>query len=235
MKASDFTRWAGPRAAHIETAVTVVTAVTAGHNPSVSKGFGSGGAVTTTSKTMVTAVTNGEPEASAVTVVTTPPQARLPETSFKNEGGNRGDQGNRAEENIEGALDQERAPIIECDAGVPSSWAEGFAGLDPERPPSGVPLMRWQQFIDDTGRFLDGGFAEKAVMLGWGAFDLFGCDRDRPFDRIDQQGLCWLIAGNRLVDLSENGAVIETWTGACQNWRRKPGTPGRVLAWELMP
>jgi hypothetical protein len=66
---------------------------------------------------------------------------------------------------------------------------------------------------------------------------LFGCDRDRPFARIDRQGLCWLIAGNRLVDLSENAAIIETWTGARQTWWRKSSDIGRVLAlgWLLEP
>jgi hypothetical protein len=96
-----------------------------------------------------------------------------------------------------------------------------------------VPLRRWQQFIDDVGRFLDSGFAEKASAFGWEAFDIFGCDRDRPFARIDQQGSCWLIAGNRLVDLSENTAIIQTWTGQQQAWRRKPNAAGKVLAWEL--
>jgi hypothetical protein len=129
----------------------------------------------------------------------------------------------------------ERSAIIENDAGVPRGWAEAYARLNPARPPAAVPLRRWMQFIDDIGRFFDGGFAEKAAALGWTALDLFGCDRDKPFVRIDRQGLCWLIAGGRLVDFSENAAIIETWTGARQTWRRKPSEPGRVLAWELMP
>jgi hypothetical protein len=127
----------------------------------------------------------------------------------------------------------ERAAIVEYGAAVPRSWAEGFARLDPARPPADVPLRRWQQFIDDVGRFLDSGFAEKATALGWGAFDIFGCDRDKPFARIDRQGMCWLIAGNRLVDLSEDRAIIQTWTGQHQTSRRKPSEAGRVLAWEL--
>ena len=97
-----------------------------------------------------------------------------------------------------------------------------------------MPLRRWQTFIDDVGRFLDSRFAEKAAALGWGPYELFGCDRDRPFARIDQLGLCWLLAGNRLVDLSESEAVIEIWTtGAWQTYRRKLGEPGRVLASDL--
>jgi hypothetical protein len=128
---------------------------------------------------------------------------------------------------------EERAAIVEYGAAVPRSWAEGFARLDPARPPADVPLRRWQQFIDDVGRFLDSGFAARAAALGWGPFDIFGCDRDRPFARIDQQGLCWLVTGNRVVSLFENAAVIQTWTGQRQMWRRKPSEPGRVLAWEL--
>jgi hypothetical protein len=128
---------------------------------------------------------------------------------------------------------EERAAIVEYGAAVPRSWAEGFARLDPARPPADVPLRRWQQFIDDVGRFLDSGFAARAAALGWGPFDIFGCDRDRPFARIDQQGLCWLVTGNRVVSLFENAAVIQTWTGQRQTWRRKPSEPGRVLAWEL--
>jgi hypothetical protein len=134
---------------------------------------------------------------------------------------------------VAAALDEERAAIVAYGGGAPRAWAEGFAQLDPDRPPADVPPRRWQQFIDDASRFLDSGFAVRAAALGWGAFDIFGCDRDRPFARIDQQGLCWLIAGNRLVDLSEKTAIIETWTGARQTWHRKPSEGGRVLAWEL--
>ncbi|HJU19826.1 MAG TPA: hypothetical protein VJ770_25510 [Stellaceae bacterium] len=63
-------------------------------------------------------------------------------------------------------------------------------------------------YSDTPGRrFLDGGFAKKAAALGWGPFDLFGCDRDRPFVRIDQAGLLWALNGDRLIALSENAAA----------------------------
>jgi hypothetical protein len=139
-----------------------------------------------------------------------------------------------AGDSVTAALDEERAAIVAYGAGAPLAWVEGSARLDPDRPPADVPPRRWRQLIDDVNRFLDGGFAVRAAALGWGACDIFGCDRDRPFARIDQQGLCWLIAGNRLVDLSEKTAIIETWTGARQTWHRKPSEAGRVLVWELV-
>jgi len=125
--------------------------------------------------------------------------------------------------------------IVEHEGGVPRAWAEGFARLHPDRPPGDVPVKRWLRFIDDIGLFLDSGWAEQAAALGWGPYDLFGCDRDRPFARIDQAGLLWLLNGDKLIALTEDAATIETRTGARQTYRRKPNDPGRVLAWELMP
>jgi hypothetical protein len=52
--------------------------------------------------------------------------------------------------------------------------------------PGDVPPRRWLRFIDDCGHFLDGGWAARAKELGWGPLDLFGCDRERPFARIDR-------------------------------------------------
>jgi hypothetical protein len=132
-----------------------------------------------------------------------------------------------------GATQEERAAIVEYDGNIPRAWAEGFARLDLNRPPGAVPTKRWRCFVDDVGRFVDGPFCAVAATLGWGSFDLFGCDRTRPFARIDQAGLLWLLNGDKLIALTENTASIETQTGARQTYRRKPNEPGRVLAWEL--
>jgi hypothetical protein len=131
-------------------------------------------------------------------------------------------------------VEEERTAIVEHDGRIPRSWAEGFARLHPDRPSGDVPLLRWQQFVDDIGKFLDGGWAEKAAALNWGPLALFGCDRDKPFARVDCSGLLWLLNGRRLVALSENTAAIETRTGARQTFRRRPAAVGDVvLAWEL--
>lgn len=132
-----------------------------------------------------------------------------------------------------GEAKEERAAIVEHDGKIPRAWAEGFARLDPDQPPGDVPPRRWLRFIDDVGLFLDSPFCPVAAALGWGPFDLFGCDRERPFARIDQKGLLWSLDGDRLVMLAEGAATIETRTGTRQTWRRKPAGPGRVLAWEL--
>jgi hypothetical protein len=131
-----------------------------------------------------------------------------------------------------GEAAEERAAIVEHDGRIPRTWAEGFARLHPDRAPGDLSLRRWQRFIDDMGIFLDR-WAAYAAALGWGPFDLFGCDRDRPFARIDQAGLLWLLNGDKLIALTENTAIIEGLAGARHTYRRKPNIPGRVLAWEV--
>ena len=130
--------------------------------------------------------------------------------------------------------EEERAAIIEFDGGAPRAWAEALARLDPDKPPGDVPARRWLRFIDDCGRFIDGSWAERATSLGWGPLDLFGCDRERPFARIDRLGLLWLLNGRKLLALTEDTAVIETSRSGRLNYRRGLTEVGRVvLAWEL--
>jgi hypothetical protein len=126
----------------------------------------------------------------------------------------------------------ERAAIVEFNGGIPRAWAEGFARLDCAAPPADVPPGRWRQFIDDAGRFLDE-WAATAAALGWEAADLFGCNNLKPYDRIDQAGLLWLLNGDRLISLTDDIAVFETRSSVRQAYRRRPKQPGQALAWDL--
>jgi hypothetical protein len=131
---------------------------------------------------------------------------------------------------------EERAAIAEHDGRAPRPWAEALVRLDPAHPPGDVPPRRWVQFIDDCGRFLDEGWAEQCATLGWGPLDLFGCDRERPWARIDHAGLLWLLNGRKLLALTADMAIIEGPTGGRTRYYRRcaPIEPGRVvLAWEL--
>jgi hypothetical protein len=134
------------------------------------------------------------------------------------------------------ALFDERAAIIEFDGGASRTWAEALARLNPASSPGEVSARRWVQFIDDCGRFLDNGWGSRAEALGWEPFDLFGCDRDRPFARIGRAGLLWLINGGKLVALTTETAKIETSAGHRQTFQRRPTEIGSVvLAWDFDP
>jgi hypothetical protein len=125
---------------------------------------------------------------------------------------------------------------IEYGGKAPRAWVEGLARLDPTKPPPDISSQRWLRFIDDCSRFLDAGWAARAAELGWGPLDLFGCDRERPFVRIDHLGLLWLLNGGAIIELHRDRAVIETYTGTCQGYRRSPLDIDRVvLAWQLAP
>ena len=93
--------------------------------------------------------------------------------------------------------------------------------LDPERPPGDVPPRRWAQFIADATAFRSSGFADQARALGWTDADLFGCDDERPFARIDCLGLIWLLNGDRLLALTADAAVIETKGGSRLTFRKR--------------
>lgn len=131
-----------------------------------------------------------------------------------------------------GPNDGERAAIIEVDAGVPRAWAEGYALLLAQPGPGGVAPDRWQVFLDDCGRFLDG-WAVKAAALGWQAHDLFTLADTKPADRIDLAGLCWLLQGRQLVALTERTAAIKTASGAIQRFYRTDLQPGQRVAWAI--
>jgi hypothetical protein len=134
-----------------------------------------------------------------------------------------------------GDVEEERAAIAEYDGGAPRAWAEALARLDPAYPPGDVLLKRWVQFIDDCGRFLDEGWAVCAARLGWEPIDLFGCNRIKPFARINRAGLLWLLNGRKLLALSADAAAIATASGSYHTFRRHMREPGGVPAWELSP
>ena len=101
--------------------------------------------------------------------------------------------------------------------------------LDPDQPLGDSPPRRWAQLLADTEALIAGGWAAQARALGWTALDLFGCDPDRPFARIDQQGLCWLLNGRKVIALTATAATIETPTGARLTYRRSPSRKDQML------
>ena len=46
-------------------------------------------------------------------------------------------------------------------------WAAEVSRLDPNRPPHGVPMLRWRSFIADAAAFVQSTWAARAVLLGW--------------------------------------------------------------------
>jgi hypothetical protein len=72
------------------------------------------------------------------------------------------------------------------------------------------------------------------MSLGWGPLDLFGCDRIKPFARLDRAGLVWLIGGRELLALTTDMVVISNSSGGNLTFYRRRRETGGVLAWELI-
>lgn len=126
----------------------------------------------------------------------------------------------------------ERAAIVEEGAGVPQSWAEGFAAVCCMPPPAGFAPARWQRIVDAAGTFLDR-WADVAIACGWTDLDVFGCDPDRPDARFDCMGIVLLLDRCEVAGIDERGADLVSATGARQRYRRRPLPAGTVSLWEL--
>jgi hypothetical protein len=127
----------------------------------------------------------------------------------------------------------ERAAIVECEAGIPRRWAEGFAALATMPVPSGFAPERWRRVIDAVGKFLDRWSAE-AIRCGWSDLDLFGINPDRPDARFDATGLTLSLDRCEVVSIDDEGADLVTETGARQRYRRRELPFDTVNIWDLM-
>lgn len=129
---------------------------------------------------------------------------------------------------------EERTAIIDA-SGIPREWAEGFAHMDTMARPPGIALWRWQQIVDDAGRFLDQ-WGREAAALGWSPLDVFGVHREAPLARTDRMGLALLIGGGEVTAITCHSATIRTTGGALQSFRRRPAAEaGQIALWQLSP
>jgi hypothetical protein len=118
---------------------------------------------------------------------------------------------------------------------IPRQWVDGVVHLDYNRPPAGVPLIRWRLLINDCHKFLaaEENWAERAAILGWDAFALFGCHRSRPLEHLRSVGLLWAINGGKLVELHGDWAIIERQPDKSRQvyHRRRHGEAQVKLPW----
>ena len=134
---------------------------------------------------------------------------------------------------IEGMADgaESTPPSFDC-TGAPDEWIDGVLQLHTMRRPQGVTAVRWRHVQFDATRFLDR-WATQAMALGWTANDVFGVNRDSPFERLDAAGLVRLLDSREIAVLTTSEAVIAGKNGAIQTYRRQTPTAAQVLLWEL--
>lgn len=126
---------------------------------------------------------------------------------------------------------EQRAGVIERDGDIPREWAEGFAYMLTMRRSTGFGISRWEELLDDAGRFIDT-WARQASALGWTTADVFGIHPTLPEARHDMKGLIAVLRGGRVVAMSESGAVIQSPTGARHSFRRLPSDVRPASLWD---
>jgi hypothetical protein len=126
----------------------------------------------------------------------------------------------------------QRAALIEYGAGVPRTWAEGYAALSSMPSPAGFSSERWSRIVDAAGIFIDR-YVGIAIECGWSDLDVFGCDADRPDARFDCMGLVLLLDRCEVIGIDEDGADLVTETGTRQRYRRRPLPANTVSLWAL--
>lgn len=126
---------------------------------------------------------------------------------------------------------EERAAIIQYEAGVPRDWAEGYARLLCIERPEAISPRRWQQILDDGGYFLER-WARQAAQLDWSLLEVFGVSPKAPEHRLDMLGLVPSLCGCRVVMLTAEAATIQAGPDHTLRIFRRVERGGRPI-WEL--
>ncbi len=138
--------------------------------------------------------------------------------------------------NAEPELWQERAAIIEHEAGIPRKWAEAFARVDCMEKPAAIKKDCWQRIKDTIGRMLDtpehiNGFERH----GWAVGDIFGCHARAPQTRLDAMGLVFLLRAHEVISVVDSNTIalknIHNGNQLC--FTRRTNTQEGVMLWEL--
>ena len=132
---------------------------------------------------------------------------------------------------------QERAAIIEHEAGIPREWAEAFARVCCMPRPASLSAASWQRVIDHAGRMLDNpSILRDLVRHGWGLADVFSVHPRAPEHRQDAKGLLMLMQEAEVISvINEQVIGLRHKEGGAMLYYRRPlsRTPGRVMIWEM--
>ena len=121
-----------------------------------------------------------------------------------------------------------------------SRFGRTYKALE-QRCPDYVPVMRWQQAVEDGKRFLTVR-GDQAEALGWSARDLFGLHTPHAephpsyqrLSRYDCTGLIWLLEGRAVAALAADTATIRNpTTGTVTTYTRSRGWGRWATVWTI--
>jgi len=129
---------------------------------------------------------------------------------------------------------EQRAAIIEHDAGIPREWAEAFARMDCCQRPAQISDKAWQNIKHYTGLLLDRHIHD-IIRRGWEVAEIFGCHYAAPERRYDAMGVLLLLHDCEIIGVEHDRITLMTTTGAEQVFYRTRLTrpQERIMIWEL--
>lgn len=132
---------------------------------------------------------------------------------------------------------EERAAIIEHDAGIPRAWAEAFARVCLMERPGGFSKAGWQHVVDNIGHMLDDkAVLQKLVKEGWSIEDVFGCHPVAPEINQSRKGLLILLGeSDEIVSITDKAIGTRRKGAGNTLYYRRPlnPSPGKAMIWEL--
>ena len=127
---------------------------------------------------------------------------------------------------------EERAGIIQANGHAPD-WSTEAATLFTMTPPASFTEARWEQILDDGGRFADA-WGKQAAALGWSPVDAFGVSPYAPEVNPGASGLVLLLEGHSVIALDADTATIDCGRGVTQRfYRSSGGREGSKPLWSL--
>lgn len=122
---------------------------------------------------------------------------------------------------------------------IPDEWRDGARLIAASPAPLDWPASAWERFTRALPGFM-GTWAPQAAALGWGTLDLFGCNPQAPYARLDTQGLVLGLHDVEVVAMSERSATVglrDSQNGRRMTCYRRPVAvlTGAVPVWRILP
>jgi len=99
------------------------------------------------------------------------------------------------------------------------TFRNALRALDARCPNRVEDRGRWRQAIADGHVFL-GRWDKQVCSLGWAVEDVFGLHPTALLARYDAMGLCWLLRGEHVVEITDQTAIITTRSGGTLTYYR---------------
>jgi hypothetical protein len=103
--------------------------------------------------------------------------------------------------------------------GCPGAWVLGTLVIVTAPRAPAWPEGRWRALQADCVDFCEG-WGGEAAMMGWQAWEIFGCHPKKTWARVDCLGIVCLLNSSKVVDMTATTATIRSKAGGITTYRK---------------